>query len=99
MSWGAEMQRALEADGEKLRHLTGEDHGPIFLMDEPAEQLAPCPYCYESCGYVVEFGNDWDSGPWSHQTNIPCRECLGTGSVPSDAMTIDDLSRMAGDFE
>lgn len=24
-----EMQRALEADGEKLRQLTGEDHGPF----------------------------------------------------------------------
>lgn len=26
-----EMQKALEADGEKLRQLTGEDHGPIFI--------------------------------------------------------------------
>jgi hypothetical protein len=25
------MQRALEADGEKLRQLTGEDHGPYFI--------------------------------------------------------------------
>jgi len=31
-----EMMRALEADGEKLRALTGEDHGPHF----PAEILA-----------------------------------------------------------
>lgn len=30
-----EMQRALEADGEKLRQLTGEDHGPHFEHDEP----------------------------------------------------------------
>lgn len=28
---GREMQRALEADGEKLRQLTGEDHGPVFI--------------------------------------------------------------------
>jgi hypothetical protein len=28
-----EMQRALEADGEKLRQLTGEDHGPFKLCD------------------------------------------------------------------
>lgn len=28
------MMKALEADGEKLRQLTGEDHGPIFLADE-----------------------------------------------------------------
>lgn len=26
--WDTEMQKALEADGEKLRQLTGEDHGP-----------------------------------------------------------------------
>jgi hypothetical protein len=25
-----EMQKALEADGEKLRQMTGEDHGPHF---------------------------------------------------------------------
>lgn len=32
-----EMQRALEADGEKLRALTGEDHGPVedWPPDEP----------------------------------------------------------------
>lgn len=28
-----EMMKALEADGEKLRQLTGEDHGPVFIHD------------------------------------------------------------------
>jgi hypothetical protein len=28
-----EMRAALEADGKKLRELTGEDHGPVFLVD------------------------------------------------------------------
>jgi len=28
--FSTEMQAALEADGEKLRQLTGEDHGPYF---------------------------------------------------------------------
>ena len=28
-----EMERALEADGEKLRQLTGEDHGPFKLCE------------------------------------------------------------------
>ncbi len=83
MSWDREMERALEADGEKLRQLTGEDHGP-WLM-EPETFMVPCPHCFESSGYVWEHGNDWNSGPWSHQTNIPCRECRGTGLVPSDA--------------
>src|SRR6266446_9601298 len=31
------MQQALEADGEKLQQLTGEDHGPYF----PAESTLP----------------------------------------------------------
>ena len=39
-----EMMKALEADGEKLTQLTGEDHGPIFLF-APDE----CPHCqYDS---------------------------------------------------
>jgi len=29
-----EMMAALEADGEKLRQLTGEDHGPVFMEDD-----------------------------------------------------------------
>lgn len=31
--FGREMQMALEADGEKLRQLTGEDHGPYFVEE------------------------------------------------------------------
>lgn len=31
--WDKEMQGALEADGEKLRQMTGADHGPRFLTD------------------------------------------------------------------
>ena len=31
MPFDKEMMRALEADGEKLRQLTGEDHGPVFI--------------------------------------------------------------------
>lgn len=29
----ARMRRALEADGEKLRQLTGEDHGPWYILE------------------------------------------------------------------
>jgi hypothetical protein len=39
MSFDKAMQKALEADGEKLRQLTGEDHGPDFLQDDD------CPNC------------------------------------------------------
>jgi hypothetical protein len=88
MHFDLEMQRALEADGEKLRQLTGEDHGPYFIADETA--FAPCPCCFESSGYVWEHGNDWESGPWSNQTNIPCSFCNGTGLVPCDEPTTPD---------
>lgn len=50
-----------------------------------------CPCCFESSGYVWEHGNDWDSGPWSHQTNVPCPECNGTGKVECEPRTLDDL--------
>lgn len=31
------MERALEADGEKLRQLTGKDHGPFKLCEPPVD--------------------------------------------------------------
>ncbi|MEO1721364.1 MAG: hypothetical protein AAFR84_03045 [Pseudomonadota bacterium] len=48
-----EMMRALEADGEKLRQLTGDDHGPVFLcgecgdaMSDPKSiELGMCGWC------------------------------------------------------
>ena len=33
MTFSPEMQAALEADGEKLRAMTGEDHGPWDMAD------------------------------------------------------------------
>jgi hypothetical protein len=36
MSISKEMQKALEADGEKLRQLTGKDHGPRFISECPS---------------------------------------------------------------
>jgi hypothetical protein len=53
--------------------------------------LAPCPHCFESCGYVVVHGNDWNSGPWTHQMTIPCRVCEGTGHVEMEDATDDEL--------
>lgn len=37
--YGLDMQAALEADGEKLRQLTGEDHGPFTLPAPPAGEM------------------------------------------------------------
>lgn len=53
--------------------------------------LAPCPSCFESCGYVCEHGNDWHSGPYTHQTAIPCRECGGSGYVEAEEATDAEL--------
>lgn len=35
MPWSKELIAALEADGDKLAQLTGEDHGPWFPAEEP----------------------------------------------------------------
>jgi len=37
MTFTPEMQAALAADGEKLRAMTGEDHGPWLYEDELPE--------------------------------------------------------------
>lgn len=67
-----------------------------YLVDSYPGQ-APCPHCFESSGYVWEHGNDWNSGPWSHQTNIPCKHCNGTGTVDSPLVTADDLDNLAAE--
>lgn len=49
-----EMMKALEQDGEKLRQLTGEDHGPVFLSDgceHVFEVDGPAPGRCTFCGY------------------------------------------------
>lgn len=46
-----EMMRALEADGEKLRDLTGEDHGPMFVADDLVTRLR---HAHEHEGVDVE---------------------------------------------
>ena len=48
MTFDKEMEAALIADGEKLRALTGEDHGPL------EHEAEGCP----KCGAVS--GNDWN---------------------------------------
>lgn len=47
-----EMRKALEADGEKLRQLTGEDHGPVFVPVNAAGETRRCPECGAPGRYV-----------------------------------------------
>ena len=61
------------------------------VYDDPYPGYAPCPCCFESCGYVCEFGNDWNDGPYVYQTRVPCSECEGTGMVEAEPVTFDDL--------
>lgn len=60
---------------------------------------SPCPHCFESSGYIWEHGNDWHSGPWSHQTNIPCKHCNGTGTVEAPLATLEDLENESAERE
>ena len=48
MPFNQEMQRALEADAENLRQLTGEDHRVTFLDHEPR---CCCGSLFEICDY------------------------------------------------
>jgi hypothetical protein len=56
-----EMMKALEVDGEKLRHLTGEDHGPHFVCDhrETSEwKWGKLPfYTCDACGETWDNPN------------------------------------------
>lgn len=62
-----EMQAALEADGEKLRAMTGEDHGPYFFH---AHRKNDCAH---------EWGGwrDFDDG---NGGELVCKKC-GLGAM------------------
>lgn len=59
MTFSKEMKKALEADGEKLRQLTGQNHGPTWLgecprcdeADERSIGLNKCGLC--GCEFIV----------------------------------------------
>ncbi len=61
MTFDDEMMRALEADGEKLRAMTGEDHGPWDIgtgciecgADLPSPSDAVCSGCLETYAAVM----------------------------------------------
>lgn len=92
--WDREMQKALEADGEKLRQLTGEDHGPWFVDDEPHPGLAPCPHCFESSGFAARSvpHTYWEPGYDEVDPTMPCPYCHGSGSVECEPRTLDDIA-------
>jgi hypothetical protein len=60
-----ELKRALEADGEKLKAMTGQDHGPVFLTEEEPPD-AECPRC---------------GGEGSDEMGFECETCDGYGYI------------------
>lgn len=72
-----EMMKALELDGEKLRQLTGQDHGPEFWAD--------CPECGgEGSIDVWESVSKWSIDPPSAHP-VPCQACNGAGGMICEA--------------
>jgi hypothetical protein len=70
-----EMWEALEADGEKLRQLTGEDHGPWHLID--------CLECGGS-GIVPRRITVYEAGcafPHDDTDEAKCADCDGSGVI------------------
>lgn len=70
-----EMWEALEADGEKLRQLTGEDHGPWFIED--------CPEC-GGRGHTVHGYQVYEAGcgfPHDDAYERKCDACDGFGTI------------------
>lgn len=69
-----DMMTALKADGEKLRQLTGEDHGPEF---------------WDTCPHCNGFGSHEISKPQHDDPNfciqVDCTDCGGSGWVRVEA--------------
>lgn len=75
MSFDREMMLALEADGEKLRQLTGEDHGPWSIED--------CPEC-DGKGITVHVTTVYEAGCGFHHDDSyerKCEACDGFGTI------------------
>jgi DnaJ-class molecular chaperone len=85
MDFDRKMQRALQADAEKLRQLTGEDHTPEFLI------LVTCPHCNGSA-VTVHASRYGDFDTYEER----CPECEGAGQllVDSEPITMEDLENM-----
>lgn len=92
-----EMKRALEADGDKLRQLTGEDHGPFLMKCDDecpgddscgARLICMCGSEMEDhgigSGHAPVSIHDYYARPWKRAICEKCGKDLG-GHVPKDA--------------
>jgi hypothetical protein len=97
MKMDREMQRALEADGEKLRQLTGEDHGPWELEEAPL-QWVDCDVCNGS-GVEAFRVTIYERGcgfPHDDSDERPCPQCGGNGGWLDDAAPDNRAARTTG---
>jgi hypothetical protein len=91
-----EMMKALEEDGEKLRQLTGEDHGPVFLPDGELRWVN-CEACGGS-GEIIHRNPLADSHyqePDEYAAICPACEGTGRDCVEVSPITADDLDQPA----
>lgn len=68
-----EMMKALQADGEKMSQLTGEDRTPEFLQE--------CAAC-DGQGHIVKGDWVYENGcgfGHSDSYEVPCEACGGLG--------------------
>ena len=82
-----EMQRALEADGEKLRQLTGEDHGPFNPPSERAVDWQFQRVDAEGDGYFIEVLVRYSIEPYvPAKISGPPEDCY-----PAEGGCVDEL--------
>ena len=78
MGFDKEMQRALEADGEKLRQLTGEDHGPFDVAELPNSSECRCGRC----------GNPIPKRSFRNPAWERCLRCIADESNEQDMLAL-----------
>lgn len=82
------MQRALEADGEKLRQLTGEDHGPHF----PEIRFIACEEC-QGEGWIYHAVSPSRMNTDAERDSGECPICKGAGVVEIEVFSLDQTVR------
>jgi DnaJ-class molecular chaperone len=88
MSFDREMMKALEADGEKLRQLTGEDHGPVWIDD----RMVVCETCGGDGFFDRVTGLEPNGTPVWEENQCPTCQGAGEYAVKVEPVTIDDIS-------
>lgn len=87
MSYDREMQAALEADGEKLRQLTGEDHGPWNPLLRHSVDWQFHRVDADGDGYILEVLVRYDIEPYvPAKISGPPEDCY-----PAEGGCVDDL--------